>query len=174
MVAEREREIRELTRIETEKLNLEKIAHIKLERERLERERLEIERTERERREREREDRERAIREREDRERLERVRNERERSERVRNERERTDELPETPTLVISTNKFDGEYYDHLDFEKGEFLYVTEWHCDREDWVYGHRKGNEAEKGIFPKAFIKFYDRNNVNEPGNFFKLFFF
>ena len=165
-----------MERIETEKLNLERIEHIKLERERLERERLEMERLERERRERDREERERATRERSSRERSERERSERDREERERfsrerSERERNDELPETPTLVISTNKFDGDDYEYLDFEKDEFLYVTEWHCDREDWVYGHRKGNEAEKGIFPKAFIRIYDENNINEAGNFLKL---
>eukprot|EP00833_Pecoramyces_ruminatium_P005683 jgi/Orpsp1_1/1179715/evm.model.c7180000070483.1 len=60
-----------------------------------------------------------------------------------------------TPTLVIAINNFEGEKYNHLDIKKDEFLVVTDWNYEEEGWVYGHRKDNENEKGIFPKLFIK-------------------
>ncbi|OUM69104.1 hypothetical protein PIROE2DRAFT_2989 [Piromyces sp. E2] len=63
-------------------------------------------------------------------------------------------------TLVIAINNFEGEEYNHLDIEKDEFLIVTDWNYE-EGWVYGHRKDNEREKGIFPKVFVKIYDKEN-------------
>eukprot|EP00833_Pecoramyces_ruminatium_P010907 jgi/Orpsp1_1/1184939/evm.model.c7180000091664.1 len=66
-----------------------------------------------------------------------------------------------TPTLVIATNNFDGDRYDHLDIKKDEFLVVTNWNCGEKGWVYGHRKNNEKEKGIFPEIFVKIYNVDN-------------
>jgi len=63
--------------------------------------------------------------------------------------------LPKTPTLVIATYDFYGEEYDHLDIKKGEYLIVTDWNCSEKGWVYGHRKDDEEEKGIFPEVFIQ-------------------
>ena len=74
------------------------------------------------------------------------------------------EKLPETSTLVIATNSFDREEYDHLDIRKNEFLIVTDWNY-REGWVFGHRKNNEKEKGIFPKVLIKIYDDENKGNP---------
>jgi len=37
---------------------------------------------------------------------------------------------------------------------------VTDWKY-KKDWVYGHRKDNEEEKGMFPKIFIKIYEDDN-------------
>jgi len=63
--------------------------------------------------------------------------------------------LPNEPTLVIATNSFIGEKYDHLDIKKDEFLIVTDWNYSEKGWVYGHRKNNVEEKGIFPEIFVK-------------------
>jgi len=51
-----------------------------------------------------------------------------------------------------------------LDIRKNEFLIVTDWNY-REGWVFGHRKNNEKEKGIFPKVLIKIYDDENKGNP---------
>ena len=67
--------------------------------------------------------------------------------------------LPKTPTLVIAKTDFDDEEYNHLDFEKDEFLIVTNWNYGN-GWVEGHRKDNEEEKGIFLKELIKIYEGN--------------
>jgi len=69
--------------------------------------------------------------------------------------------LNKTETLVIATNDFYGQSYDHLDIKKDEFLIVTNWNGGEKGWVYGHRKGNEKEKGIFPEVFIKIYKLEN-------------
>jgi len=80
----------------------------------------------------------------------------------IENENNNDDKLPKTPTLVIVTNDFYGEEYNHLDIVKNEFLIVTDWNYE-DGWVYGHRKDKEEEKGIFPKVFIKIYkNENNV------------
>ena len=72
-----------------------------------------------------------------------------------------------TPTLVIATNNFVGENYDHLDIKKDEFLIVTDWNYKENGWVYGYHKNNEKEKGIFPKIFIKIYKDENDEYEGN-------
>jgi ankyrin repeat protein len=56
--------------------------------------------------------------------------------------------------LVIAINNFSAIEYDQMDICKNEFLIVTDWNC-KEGWVYGHRKDNPEEKGLFPKIFIK-------------------
>ena len=66
-----------------------------------------------------------------------------------------------TPTLVIVTNDFYGQRYDHLDIKKDEILIVTNCNCEKKGWVYGHRKNNEKEKGIFPEVFIKICEDKN-------------
>jgi len=110
-------------------------------------------------------------RERLERERLERERLEKERLERERLERERlllNNILPKSPpTLVIATTNFEGEKYNHLDIEKNEFLIVTNWNYEEKGWVYGHRKDNKEEKGIFPEVFIKIYKEENDEKKGN-------
>jgi len=73
---------------------------------------------------------------------------------------EKNNILHKSPTLVIATNNFDGEEYDHLDIKKNEFLIVTDWNY-REGWVYGHRKDIEEEMGIFPKVFVEIYKNEN-------------
>jgi len=155
-----------------EKERLERLERERKEREKKERERIEKERIERERLEkeleRERQERERLEYEKLEREKIERKRLENERLEKERIERERSlyandnDDIiyPKTPTLVIATNNFDGEEYDHLDLKKDEFLIVTDWKR-KDGWVYGHRKENEKDKGIFPRVFIKVYDDGN-------------
>ena len=75
--------------------------------------------------------------------------------------------LPKTPTLVIATNNYDGEKYDHLDIKKGEFLIITNWNCDEKGWVYGYRKDNTNEKGLIPEVFIKIYNNGNDENKGN-------
>jgi len=186
-----ERERLEREQLERERLEREQLERERLERERLERERLEGERLERERLERERLERERLERERLERERLERERLERERFERDIIESERlkeetlifndiknqkieigkkqnnnnNDNKPQTPTLVIATNNFDGsERYDYLDIKKNEFLIVTDWNCGEKGWVYGYRKNNKEEKGIFPEVFIKIYKDEDIDK----------
>ena len=138
-------------------------------REKIERERIEIERIEIERNERERIERERVEMERNEREKIEKERIERERIEMEKADREKlrfknsNNVLHKSPTLVIATNNFDGEEYDHLDIKKNEFLIVTDWNY-KEGWVFGHRKDIEEEMGIFPKVFIKIYkDENKGN-----------
>jgi len=185
-----ENERLERERIENERIENERLERERSERERIERERLENERIERERIERERFEKERLEKERlEKREELEMERLEIERSEIERIERERLEMerlilnnnyqeremekkkkknnndniLNKTPTLVIATNNFDGgERYDHLDIKKGEFLIVTDWNCAEKGWVYGYRKNNKEEKGIFPEVFIKIYKDENI------------
>jgi len=71
------------------------------------------------------------------------------------------DILHKSSTLVIATNNFDGQSYDHLDIKKDEFLIVTNWNCEEKGWVYGHRKDNEEEKGFFPEVFIKICKNGN-------------
>ena len=75
--------------------------------------------------------------------------------------------FPKTPTLVIATSNYDGERYDHLDIKKDELLIVTDWNCGEKGWVYGHRKNNVQEKGIFPEVFIKVYEDKNSENKGN-------
>ena len=65
----------------------------------------------------------------------------------------------ETRTLVIAKTDFYDEERNHLDFEKDEFLIVTNWNYGN-GWVEGHRKDNEEEKGIFLKELIKIYEGN--------------
>jgi len=65
-----------------------------------------------------------------------------------------------TPTLVIAINRFIANRYDQLDIYIGEFLIVTDWNY-KNDWVYGHRKNNEKEKGIFPKTLVKICNGKN-------------
>jgi len=79
--------------------------------------------------------------------------------------------LNKTETLVIATNNFDAQRYEHLDIKKDEFLIITDWNYGEKGWAYGHRKGNEKEKGIFPEVFIKIYKNENK---GNFLKKIFF
>jgi len=106
-------------------------------------------------------------------EKLEKEKKEKERLENERLEKEKNKVknndgiLPKTPTLVIATGSFDGEKYDHLDIKKDEFLVVTNWNCGEKGWVYGHRKNNEREKGIFPEVFIKIYKSENGEIKGN-------
>jgi len=57
--------------------------------------------------------------------------------------------------LVIAINNFTAQEYDQLDIKKDEFLIVTNWNCEKKGWVYGHRKDDEKEKGMFPEVFIK-------------------
>jgi len=74
---------------------------------------------------------------------------------------------PKTPTTVIAINDFSGEKYDQLDINKDEILIVTNWECEEEGWVYGHRKDNNEEKGLFPKGFIKICneeDKDTINK----------
>jgi len=63
-------------------------------------------------------------------------------------------------TLVIATKAYEADEYYELDIKKGEFLIVTDFDY-KEGWVYGHRKDNEEEKGIFPKVFIEIYEDKN-------------
>lgn len=72
--------------------------------------------------------------------------------------------LNKTETLVIATNNFDAQRYEHLDIKKDEFLIITDWNYGEKGWAYGHRKGNEKEKGIFPEVFIKIYKNENKEE----------
>jgi len=65
-----------------------------------------------------------------------------------------------TPTLVIAKNKFIANKYDQLDIEAGEILIVTDWDYE-DEWVYGHRKNNEKEKGKFPKALVEICNEKN-------------
>jgi len=62
--------------------------------------------------------------------------------------------------VVIAINDFSAKEYDQLDIKKDEFLIVTDWNY-KEGWVYGHRKDNKDEKGIFPKVFIKICNNKN-------------
>jgi len=64
-----------------------------------------------------------------------------------------------TSTLVISINDFHASQPGQLNIKKNEYLIVTDWNCE-EGWVYGHRKDNETEMGLFPKVFIKIYNEN--------------
>eukprot|EP00833_Pecoramyces_ruminatium_P008659 jgi/Orpsp1_1/1182691/evm.model.c7180000082261.1 len=71
-------------------------------------------------------------------------------------------------TLVIAAYNFTGDQYNQLDIRKDEFLIVTDWNYGENngsEWVFGHRKNNENEKGIFPRALIKiFKEENNETE----------
>ena len=67
-----------------------------------------------------------------------------------------------SPTLVIATKNFIADEYDQLDIKKDEFLIVTNWNCE-EGWVYGYRKDNKRESGLFPKIFVKACDDNNIS-----------
>ncbi len=67
-------------------------------------------------------------------------------------------------TLVIAINDFVGQKYDQLDIKKDDILVVTDWKCGEKGWVYGHRRNNEKEKGIFPEVFIKIYKDENIGK----------
>jgi len=74
------------------------------------------------------------------------------------------DTLHKTSTLVIATENHDSVRYEELDIKKGDFLIVTDWNYEEKGWIYGHRKDNEEERGIFPEIFIKVYkDENKGN-----------
>jgi len=75
-----------------------------------------------------------------------------------------------TPAVVIATRDFPAEEYDQLDISKDEFLVVTNWNV-KEGWVFGYRKNHPQEKGLFPKVFIKIYNKDNK---GNKLIAFFF
>jgi len=94
--------------------------------------------------------------------RKERIEIDRNKNESNRNEvkQNQSDLQPTTPTLVIAINNFSGEKYDQLDITKNEFLMVTNWNCE-DGWVYGYRKDNKEEKGLFPKVLIKIYKEEN-------------
>jgi len=66
------------------------------------------------------------------------------------------------PTLVIATNDFISHEYYQLDIKKDELLIVTNWNCKNEGWVYGYRKDNKEEKGMFPKCLVKKYNDENI------------
>jgi len=69
----------------------------------------------------------------------------------------------ETPTLVIAKQKFIAQNDDELDIDIDEFLIVTDWDYE-EGFVYGHKKGNENEKGKFPKVFIKICNKEKKSK----------
>eukprot|EP00833_Pecoramyces_ruminatium_P001736 jgi/Orpsp1_1/1175768/evm.model.c7180000055130.1 len=66
--------------------------------------------------------------------------------------------------LVIAIKDFVADEYDQLDITKGEFLIVTNWNCE-EGWVYGYRKDNKEEKGLFPKIFVKVCNEDIIESP---------
>jgi len=113
------------------------------------RKRLESERIEKERLEKERMEMERLEKERLEKEQLEKEKIEKEKLEKEKLEKEKI----KTPTLVIATHNFNRE----INFKENDFLIVTNWICEEKGYVYGHRKDNEKEKGIFPEIYIKIY-----------------
>ena len=66
------------------------------------------------------------------------------------------------PSLVIVINNFTAQEYNQMDIKKDEILVVTNWNCKKRGWVYGHRKDNKEEKGMFPKVFIKKCEREYI------------
>eukprot|EP00833_Pecoramyces_ruminatium_P010742 jgi/Orpsp1_1/1184774/evm.model.c7180000090930.1 len=80
--------------------------------------------------------------------------------------------ISEIPDEIIELfnplKNFTADEYDELDIKKkNEILIVTNWKCEKDGWVYGHRQGNEEEKGLFPKNFIKICKENDTNTKGN-------
>eukprot|EP00833_Pecoramyces_ruminatium_P008985 jgi/Orpsp1_1/1183017/evm.model.c7180000083514.1 len=74
-----------------------------------------------------------------------------------------SDKKLKNSSIVIATNDFIATEYDQLDIKKDEFLVVTDW--DRQEgWVYGHRKDNSKEKGLFPKVFIREFNNDSNND----------
>jgi len=73
--------------------------------------------------------------------------------------------------LVIAIDNFTAQEYDQLDIKKDEFLIVTRWNCEKKGWVYGYRKDDIEEKGLFPEIFIKKYENENI---GRYINSFFF
>lgn len=74
-----------------------------------------------------------------------------------------SDKKLKNSSIVIATNDFIATEYDQLDIKKDEFLVVTDW--DRQEgWVYGHRKDNSKEKGLFPKVFICEFNNDSNND----------
>ncbi len=57
--------------------------------------------------------------------------------------------------VVIAINDFKTKNCDQLNIKKNEYLVVTNWNCENKGWVYGYRKDNKEEKGLFPVVFIK-------------------
>ncbi len=78
------------------------------------------------------------------------------------NNKNNDETLNKSQTLVIAINNFIGERYDQLDIKKDDILVVTNWKCSEKGWVYGYRRNNKKEKGIFPELFIKIYKDENI------------
>jgi len=147
-----------------EKLKKDKEENERLVREKLNKDKEENERLVREKLKKDREENERLVREK-----LKKDREESERLKREQNEKERLiynnndNIIYKSSTIVTATHNFIAEDYDQLDIEKDEVLVVTDWNY-KEGWVYGHRKNNENEKGIFPKVFVKILNYENTEE----------
>ncbi|ORX62479.1 HECT-domain-containing protein [Anaeromyces robustus] len=76
---------------------------------------------------------------------------------------ENIENLLKSSSLVIAISNFTAYEYDQLDIRKDEFLIVTDWNY-KDGWVYGYRKDNKKEKGIFPKIFVKICNENRKEE----------
>jgi len=77
--------------------------------------------------------------------------------------------LHNSSTLVVATSNFESKIYDHLNIKKNENLIVTDWNY-KKDWVYGHRKDNEEDKGMFPKMLIKILNEKTKGNTENLIK----
>ena len=75
----------------------------------------------------------------------------------------------ELENLVIVINNFKARESYQLGIKKNELLIVTDWNCVNIGWVYGYRKNNKEEKGMFPEIFIKRFNDKNIGKYINHF-----
>jgi len=68
----------------------------------------------------------------------------------------------ESKNLVIAIDDFESKNDNQLDIKKNEILVVTNWNCEDKGLVYGYRKHNKEEKGMFPEIYIKRYNYENI------------
>ena len=70
---------------------------------------------------------------------------------------------------MVAINSYLAQEYYQLDLRKDEFLIVTNWNCGNKGWVYGHRKDNKEEKGMFPEVLIKRCEDENLGQHINMY-----
>jgi hypothetical protein len=59
--------------------------------------------------------------------------------------------------LVIALFDFKGSNTDELEFQRGDYLRVTNWGFE-ESWAYGYLSNKQQKKGAFPKSYIRVCD----------------
>jgi len=70
----------------------------------------------------------------------------------------------ESQNLVIAIDNFKSQNSNLLDIKKDETFIITNWNCENKGLVYGYRKNNREEKGMFPEIYIKRCKYKNIEK----------